>query len=106
MTAKSSTFLVIFCLVAVGTGTPALSQSDSAPRKAGCVAPSVQQTPGQSGSRATDPDTTGSTDLSDCNGVIAPPVTNDNGMVQPAPKAGNTPILRPGDVPQQAPKAN
>lgn len=106
MTSKSSTFLAIFGLLALGTGMPVLSQNDSASPKPGCVAPPVQQTPGQSGSRATDPNTTGSTDLSNCNGVIAPPATNDKGMVQPAPKAGNTPILRPGDIPQQAPKAS
>jgi hypothetical protein len=58
---------------------------------------------GQAGSRKPPPgDLTQK--LDPCDGVLEPPPTGDSGMTEPAPDAGNTPIIRPGQVPQQAPK--
>lgn len=105
MTARSSAFFVVFGLIALGTTTPALSEDGTASGNTGCAAPPAQQSPNQSGTGAVDPDATGSTNLSNCNGVIAPPATRDGGLVKPMPEHGNTPVLRPGDVPQQAPKS-
>lgn len=42
--------------------------------------------------------------LDPCNGVLKPPPTGDSGMTEPAPNQGNTPIIKPGEVPQQPPK--
>ncbi len=42
--------------------------------------------------------------LDPCDGVLKPPPTGDSGMTEPAPNQGNTPIIKPGEVPQQSPK--
>ncbi|TGQ64223.1 hypothetical protein EN829_020160 [Mesorhizobium sp. M00.F.Ca.ET.186.01.1.1] len=42
--------------------------------------------------------------LGDCGGVLKPPPTGDQGMAAPAPDEGNTPVIKPGEVPQQPPK--
>ena len=42
--------------------------------------------------------------LDPCNGVLKPPPTGDTGMTEPAPDKGKTPIIKPGEVPPQAPK--
>ncbi|MCJ8506476.1 hypothetical protein MUU53_00965 [Rhizobium lemnae] len=34
--------------------------------------------------------------LADCNGVLKPPATGDQQLVEPAPKTGNMPVIRPG----------
>jgi hypothetical protein len=41
--------------------------------------------------------------LDDCNGVLKPPVVGDQEMTTPAPAQGNTPIIKPGEVPAQPP---
>lgn len=41
--------------------------------------------------------------LDPCDGVLKPPPTGDAGMTAPPPDAGNTPIIKPGQVPQQPP---
>lgn len=42
--------------------------------------------------------------LDPCDGVLKPPPTGDSGMTAPAPDQGNTPVIKPGEVPQQPPK--
>ena len=42
--------------------------------------------------------------LDPCNGVLKPPPTGDDGMTEPAPDQGKTPIIKPGEVTPQAPK--
>lgn len=42
--------------------------------------------------------------LNDCGGVLKPPATGDQGMAAPAPDEGNTPVIKPGEVPAQPPK--
>jgi hypothetical protein len=42
--------------------------------------------------------------LDPCDGVLKPPPTGDDDMTEPAPDEGNTPVIRPGEVPQQQPK--
>lgn len=42
--------------------------------------------------------------LAPCGGVLRPPPTGDQGMAQPAPDEGNTPVIKPGQVPVQPPK--
>ena len=39
--------------------------------------------------------------LKPCGGVLQPPPTGDQGMAQPAPAQGNTPVIRPGELPPQ-----
>lgn len=35
--------------------------------------------------------------LAPCNGVLSPPSVGDGELVEPAPPAGSTPIIKPGD---------
>lgn len=44
--------------------------------------------------------------LNPCDGVLKPPATGDNGLAAPPPDAGETPVIRPGEVPQQPPKSD
>jgi hypothetical protein len=39
--------------------------------------------------------------LDDCNGVLTPPAIGDSEISEPPPDAGETPIIRPGEIPQQ-----
>lgn len=39
--------------------------------------------------------------IADCNGMLKPPVVGDPQMVQPAPEVGQTPVLKPKEVPAQ-----
>lgn len=41
--------------------------------------------------------------LGDCGGVLKPPATGDHDMTTPAPAQGKTPVIKPGEVPQQPP---
>ena len=42
--------------------------------------------------------------LGKCGGVLQPPEINDPGLVKPAPDAGAMPVIKPGQLPQQAPR--
>jgi hypothetical protein len=52
-----------------------------------------------------DPGQTGSTSLTagldECDGVLKPPAMGDHEMTQPPPATGETPIVRPEDLPEQ-----
>ena len=39
--------------------------------------------------------------LEPCDGVLKPPPTDDREMATPPPAEGKTPIIRPGEIPQQ-----
>ena len=41
--------------------------------------------------------------LDPCNGVLEPPAIGDQEMTTPPPDAGETPIIRPGELPEQPP---
>ena len=41
--------------------------------------------------------------LGDCGSVLKPPATGDHDMTTPAPDEGKTPVIKPGEVPQQPP---
>ncbi|TIO04315.1 hypothetical protein [Mesorhizobium sp.] len=41
--------------------------------------------------------------LDPCNGVLQPP-TGDEGMTAPPPDEGETPVIKPGEVPAQPPE--
>ena len=70
-------------------------------------------TPGSNGAGPTKRNKKESSDLTDkladCGGVLKPPAVGDN-MARPAPKTGNSRVIRPKDLPGQqspgAPKKN
>jgi len=41
--------------------------------------------------------------LAPCDGVLEPPDTGDDKMTEPGPDEGNTPIIKPRELPQQQP---
>lgn len=41
--------------------------------------------------------------LSDCNGILKPAPVGDRELVEPAPDAGETPIISPDEIPDQQP---
>lgn len=42
--------------------------------------------------------------LAPCGGVLKPPPTGDSEATKPPPDEGRTPIIKPGELPPQAPK--
>ena len=42
--------------------------------------------------------------LDPCGGVLKPPPTGDSEATKPPPDEGRTPIIKPGELPPQAPK--
>jgi hypothetical protein len=42
--------------------------------------------------------------LDKCGGVLQPPDVNDPGLVKPAPDTGEMPVIKPNQMPEQAPK--
>lgn len=38
--------------------------------------------------------------LANCNGVLKPPSTGDQELVEPAPQTGNMPVIKPGETPK------
>ncbi|WP_315927008.1 hypothetical protein [Mesorhizobium sp. SP-1A] len=106
-------FLILLCGAAViSLGTPASAQEPSpAPDRsqqpsARCQAKPQDQTGKSKNGDASKAQPSDPGDqLSDCSGVLKPPPTGDT-MAAPPPAKGNTPIIRPGEVPQQPPAKN
>ena len=44
--------------------------------------------------------------LDSCNSVLTPPRVGDGDLVEPAPDAGKTPVITPGDLPPQGNPSN
>lgn len=44
--------------------------------------------------------------LEPCNGVLFPPRVGDDEMTAPPPTVGRTPVIRPGDIPDQPPSGH
>ncbi|MGX9145605.1 hypothetical protein [Mesorhizobium sp. 128a] len=75
-----------------GEGTPAVP-CQAQPQDGG-----QQPPPGDDGNGNS------TTDLGSCGGVLQPPPSGDQGMTQPPPDQGKTPVIKPGEVPVQPPK--
>ena len=56
-----------------------------------------QQSPADTG------DSNSAYKLGSCDGVLQPPPSGDQGMTQPPPDQGKTPVIKPGDVAVQPP---
>lgn len=87
------------------SASPAAAQSGTPPPASPCQAEPDRN--GDSGSDRPDkPPPPGdlTKKLAPCNGVLKPPPTGDSDLTAPAPDQGNTPVIRPGDLPPQPPK--
>lgn len=70
-----------------------------------CVVPEQpEQKPATSQAKEAKP--SASAQLSDCDGVLKPPKVGDPEMVEPAPPVGDTPVIKPHELPRnsQAPQ--
>jgi hypothetical protein len=88
-------FSLCACLSIV---SPALGQTDNASPGQNCQAnPAPGETDGQASGQQPLSDK-----LGDCKGVLKPPPAGDREMATPPPtNDGKTPVIRPGDVPEQ-----
>jgi len=98
--------LMLAAGMAIPATPPAVAQTGTqAPAPASpCQAEPEQPHTGSDEDRK-DAGNDGQTDkLAPCGGVLKPPPTGDSGLTEPAPDEGRTPIIKPGEVPPQAPK--
>jgi hypothetical protein len=97
--------LAVAMAMAVGPASAAGQMKSQQDGQAQSAEGNCQAQPDQN--KSDDPDDkTGSITkkLDKCGGVLQPPEVNDQGLVKPAPETGNMPIIKPGQVPDQAPK--
>lgn len=96
------------CALLLALAGPAAAQTDdqmNAPTPGGpCQAEPQGQNDGQKPSTTSGGNGGLTGKLEPCGGVLQPPPTGDQGMAQPAPNEGRTPVIRPGEVPAQPPK--
>jgi len=93
------------CVLVLALAGPAAAQGND-PNAAAPASPCQAEPQGQNSGQQPPP--AAGTDLSakldPCDGVLKPPPSGDQGMTQPPPDEGNTPVIKPGDVPAQPPK--
>ena len=99
---------LLSCALLLALAGPAAAQTDdqmSAPAPGGpCQAEPQGQNDGQKPSMASGGNGGLTGTLEPGGGVLQPPPTGDQGMAQPAPNEGRTPVIKPGEVPAQPPK--
>ncbi|AYG62798.1 hypothetical protein CCGE525_29145 (plasmid) [Rhizobium jaguaris] len=90
-------FLLVAALM---VAIPGIASAQQMPGGDPCAAPDAnkQTEGGQTAPRSQD--STGQK-LSDCGGVLKPPATGDSAMEKPAPRGGKTPVIPPGNVPDE-----
>lgn len=80
-----------------GTQTPPAAMSKD------CAAPAD---PSQKRDRVPEPGDDLSGKLENCDGVLKAPEAGDKGIVTPAPQTGNSRVIKPDDVPENANPSN
>jgi hypothetical protein len=101
-------FVTALGLASVVAAAPALAAGQMKSQQDGqaqSAEGNCQADPDQNKSDKSD-DKTGSITkkLDKCGGVLRPPDVNDQGLVKPAPETGEMPVIKPDQVPEQAPK--
>ncbi|AVA25091.1 hypothetical protein ACXHXG_25850 [Rhizobium sp. LEGMi198b] len=102
-------FLLLAAALTVAMPGLMSAQQLKMPNSERCRAPDANsQTQGENQTALADPQDNDDK-LSDCGGVLKPPVTGDSAMEKPAPRGGKTPVIPPSEVPgqqeQQTPEA-
>lgn len=95
-------FVFLPCALLALAGPAAAQDSDEGAPPAPCQA--QPQDGGQQPPPADDGNGNSTADLGSCGGVLQPPPSGDQGMTQPPPDQGKTPVIKPGEVPVQPPK--
>lgn len=102
---RLSSVLAALSVLAMATALPAKAQTTATPSPQAeadkCVArpdqdPQRQQPDAQG---QTTPTTTQK--LANCDSVLRPPAVGDPEMVEPAPPVGDTPVIKPGELPPE-----
>jgi hypothetical protein len=91
------TFLWILMICQVAT--PALSQAGG--EEGPTASERCQTLPGKGAGDQQGPARNPSDKLADCGGVLKPPATGDSEITEPTPDIGKTPLIRPGELPDQ-----
>jgi hypothetical protein len=100
-------FALLPCALTLALAGPVAAQADdqmNAPaRSERCQAEPQGQNGGQKPpvDASNKDDSSLSGKLDPCDGVLQPPPTGDQGMATPPPDEGNTPVIKPGEVPAQ-----
>ena len=95
--------LSLSVMLACGSAAFAQTAAEPAPPAQNCQADSGQQSSDGS-TPSTNSAPADSSKLEACDGVLKPPPSGDGGITQPAPDAGKTPVVKPGEVPEQSPQ--
>lgn len=95
-------FVFLPCALLALAGPAAAQDSGEGSPPAPCQA--QPQDGGQQPPPADDGNGNSTADLGSCGGVLQPPPSGDQGMTQPPPDQGKTPVIKPGEVPVQPPK--
>ena len=85
---RDAAILAAMALFAVG-----VSSERSMAKTNGCEAPAVSDRARPDAERSQNRTQL----LAPCNGVLSPPSVGDGELVEPAPPAGRTPVIKPGD---------
>ncbi|UDL92958.1 hypothetical protein LGH82_31185 [Mesorhizobium sp. PAMC28654] len=86
------------------TTAPATAQTEQGDNPRAATRPTEKCRAQTDSSKQKPADNTLSETLDNCGGVLNPPATGDQGMTTPPPAEGNTPVIKPGEVPAQPPK--
>ena len=100
------TFVLLPCAMLLALAGPAVAQ-DSDQNATPCqVQPQdgSQKPPAADGGSVNSDSGDLTATLGSCGGVLQPPPSGDQGMTQPPPDEGKTPVIKPGEVPMQPPK--
>ena len=95
-------FVFLPCALLALAGPAAAQDSGEGTPPVPCQA--QPQDGGQQPPLADDDSDNSTANLGSCGGVLQPPPSGDQGMTQPPPDQGKTPVIKPGEVPVQPPK--
>ena len=95
-------FVFLPCALLALAGPAAAQDSGEGTPPVPCQA--QPQDGGQQPPLADDGSGNSTANLGSCGGVLQPPPSGDQGMTQPPPDQGKTPVIKPGEVPVQPPK--
>jgi len=95
-------FVFLPCALLAVAGPAAAQDGGEGAPPAHCQA--QPQDGGQQPPAAADGNGNSADKLGSCGGVLQPPPSGDQGMMQPPPDQGKTPVIKPGEVPVQPPK--
>ncbi len=95
-------FTLLLCALLLALAGPAAAQDNDLNPPAPCQVEPQAKDGNQPPANGDSGGLTGK--LAACGGVLQPPPSGDQSITQPPPDQGNTPVIKPGEVPVQPPK--